>query len=105
MSGMGTRQKQGLEGICGGEMEGPRHGRRGGPEGAVSCGSLSINDPNTQNPSKQKRTRQHESNVLLHLLHLLRLKLTCTVQKKERVQVESRSSLEVRSGWMGMYGD
>src|SRR5882757_8611845 len=83
---------------------GPRHGRRGGPEGAVSCGSVSINDPNTQNPSKQKRTRQHESNVLLHLLHLLRLKLTCTVQK-ERVQVESRSSLEVRSGWMSMYED
>ena len=71
----------------------------------MSCGSLSISDPNTQNPSKQKRTRQHESNVPLHLLHLLRLKLTCTVQKKERVQVESRSSLEVRSGWMGMYGD
>src|SRR6267154_3920525 len=77
---------------------GTRHGRRGGTKGSR------INDPNTQRPSKQKRTRQRESKVLLHLLHLLRLKLTCTLQK-ERVQVESRSSLEVRSGWMSMYED
>ena len=68
--------------------------------GAVSCGSLGINDPNTQRPSKQKRTRQHESKVLLLLLLLLRPKLTYTLQRKERIQMKSRSSLEVRNGWI-----
>ena len=70
------------------------------PRGAVSCGSLGINDPNTQRPSKQKRTRQHESKVLLLLLLLLRPKLTYTLQKEERTQVRSRSSLEVWNRWI-----
>src|SRR5258706_4695953 len=75
------------------------------PRGSVSCGSLGINDLNTQRPSKQKRTRQRESKVLLPLLLLLRPKLTYTLQKKERIQVKSRSSLEVRNGWMSIYED
>ena len=43
--------------------------------------------------------------MLLLLLLLLRPKLTYTLQKKVRVQVKSRSSLEVRSGWMSVYED
>ena len=43
--------------------------------------------------------------MLLVLLLLPGTKLTYTLQKKERVQVKSRSSLEVRSGWMSMYED
>src|SRR5882757_2700026 len=105
MTGMGARQWQGLERICGGEMEAPRHDRRDGTEGSRVMGELGHKRPHTQRPSKQKRTRQRESKVLLLLLLLLRLTLTCTLQKKERVQVESRSSLEVRSGWMRMCED
>src|SRR5258706_4441051 len=75
------------------------------PRGSVSCGRLSINDPNRQRPSKQKRTRQRESKVLVLLVLLLRPKLTFTLQKKERVHVKGQSSLEVRSGWTRMYED
>src|SRR6267154_1275801 len=81
---------------------GPRHGRRDGTKGSRVMWELGHKRPNTQRPSKQKRTRQRESKVLLLLLLLLGLKLACTLQKEERVQVESRSSLEVQSGWMGM---
>jgi len=51
----------------------------------MSCGSLGINDPGMQRPSKQKRTRQGESKVLLLLLLLLRPKLTYTLQRKKRI--------------------
>ena len=105
MTGMGARQWQGLEGICGGEMEAPRHGRRDGTEGSRVMWELGHKRPHTQRPSKQKRTRQRESKVLLLPLLLLRPKLTCTLQKKERVQAKCRSSLEVWSGWLSMYED
>ena len=99
--------KQGLEeGVRGGEMEGPATAvamEPRGTEGPVSCGLLGLNDSNTRGPSKYKRTRLRESKVLLLLLPLLRPKLTYTLQKKERIQMKSRSSLEVRNGWMSMY--
>ena len=100
---MGAGPKQGLEeGVRGGEMEGPATAVAMEPRGPVSCGRLGPNDPNTQGPSEHKRTRLRESKVLLLLLLLLRPKLTYTLQKKERIQMKSRSSLEVRNGWMSI---
>ena len=84
---------------------GPRHGRRDGTKGSRVMWEPGHKRPNTQRPSKQKRTRQRESKVLLLPLLLLRPKLTCTLQKKERVQAKCRSSLEVWSGWLSMYED
>ena len=49
------------------------------------------------------KTAQKQGALLLLLL--LRSKLTYTRQTKQRIQVKSRSSLEVRHGWMSMYED
>ena len=98
---------QGLEeGVRGGEIEvPPRQSRwnRGEPRGPLSCGRLGLNDPNMEGPGKHRRTRLRESKVLLLLLLLLRPELTYTLQRKERIQVKSRSSLEVWNGWMSTY--
>ncbi len=52
-----------------------------------------------------KADKESEGKVLLLLLLVLRPKLTYTLQNKESIQVKSRSSLEVRNGWMSMYDD
>src|SRR5258706_1380540 len=60
--------------------------------------NLGIND-------KAKAEKAERKQGVALLLLLLRHKLTYTLQNKESIQVKSRSSLEVRNGWMSMYED
>src|SRR5258706_12077592 len=73
--------------------------------GVVLRGSLGISDSNLKRRPASKADKAARRYAYADSADSAETQLTCTLQTKKRIQVKSRSYLEVRDGWMSIYED